>query len=192
MNVILNGKLYLIKIAIILIMPFMVYADESNITVKYYSEYNHHDLYDYNENMSFDDEIIKYDKQSLIIGIYKHYYKVYFKKNKPIKAEQILNNSNDIIETYYFNENGRTIRTVSKSSASKIEYSKNKITHFHKHQKYGIYTVISEYKNNTLHKDTYLDEKKNVTHYYIYSKRKFKEYDKNMKLVKERYKYVIE
>jgi len=192
MNVILNGKLYLIKIAIILIIPFIVYADESNITVKYYNEYNHHDLYDYNENMSFDDEITKYDNQSLIIGMYKYYFKVYFKKSKPIKAEQILNNSKLIIETYYFNKNGRTVRTVSKTSTSKIEYSHNKITHFHKHQKYGIYTVISEYKNNNLFKETYLDEKKNVMHYYIYSKRKFKEYDKNMKFVKERYKHQIE
>jgi len=173
-------------------MPFMVYADESNFTVKYYNEYNHHDLYDYNENMSFDDEITKFDKQSLIIGIYKYYYKVYFKKNKSIKAEHILNNTKLIIETYYFNENGRTNRITNKNYTLDIQYSKNKITEFFYYKKSKNYTVIQEYKNNTLYKDTYLDEKKNVMHYYIYSKRKFIEYDKNMKFVKERYKYQIE
>jgi len=192
MNKINIGKLSFIKLMIIVIFPFVAFADNTDIITKYYNEYNHHDLYDYNENMSFDDEIIKYDKQSLIIGKYKYYYKVYLKKNKAIKAEQVLNNSKQIIETYYFNENGRKSRVVNKNYTLNIQYYKNKITKFFNNKTIKNYTVINEYKNNTLYKGTYLDEKDKVMHYYIYSKRKFKEYDKNMKFIKERYKYVIE
>ena len=157
--------------------------------IKYFIDYPFTGLYEYNQVISFKDEINETELNEIKKNkILKEYYKVYYKNNKIRKAEKFNNSSKKVQVTYYYDKKERLFILVSDDFVKKVDYKKNKIIKLFIYLNGDIHIAESLYKENNLYKVIYYNGNKEIKEYRVFTPTTIKIYSAEGNFIKERRK----